>query len=73
MEKLNKSEGSLPRRDFMITLASAIGGATLLTSPIQAAGENVHPIAALTVKQIIDIILKEIPGAPFNETVDTLK
>ena len=27
----------------------------------------------LSVQQVIDLILKEIPGAPFPQTVDTLK
>ena len=29
--------------------------------------------AAYTVQQIIDIIIKDIPGAPFAKTVDTIK
>lgn len=32
-----------------------------------------QPTAAMTIQQVIDLILKEIPGAPFSETVDTIK
>lgn len=74
MKKHNKIEDSLPRRDFMITLAAALGSTAFIATPITAKSENSFiPNATLTVKEIIDIILKEIPGAPFNETVDTLK
>src|SRR5215210_1165991 len=31
------------------------------------------PTDQLTVQQVMDIILKDIPGAPFKQTVDTLK
>ncbi len=37
------------------------------------AGARQGEIKAYTVQDILDIILKEIPGAPFNKTVDTLK
>jgi hypothetical protein len=30
-------------------------------------------LQTFTVKQVIDIILKEIPGAPFTTTVDQLR
>ena len=30
-------------------------------------------VAGMTVQEVIDLILKEIPGAPFQQTVDTLK
>ncbi len=62
------------RREFVTTMIKAMGTAPLLTIP--AAGftlEHFNPGAAFTVQQIIDLILKSIPGAPFPKTVDTIK
>ncbi|WP_026462527.1 Nif3-like dinuclear metal center hexameric protein [Adhaeribacter aquaticus] len=63
------------RRKFLTTVTKAVGTSMVLTIPGLSFAENSRsPVAAsLTVKQVIDIILKEIPGAPFATTVDTLK
>ena len=62
------------RRDFLDTLITAAGAVALLTNPIAGIAENLHSWKqALTVQQVIDIILKSIPGAPFEKTVDTIK
>jgi len=37
------------------------------------AGNILSPNKEFTIREIMDIILKEIPGAPFQQTVDTLK
>lgn len=61
------------RRKFLGTMASAAG----ITSLSMATTLNGFPVAStnapLTVKQIIDRIIDKIPGAPFQQTVDTLK
>ena len=60
------------RREF---IASLVGTSVLLTTP----GLSETPISwptdqqAMTVGQVMDLILKTIPGAPFPKTVDTLK
>ena len=62
----------LKRRKF-ITLAGL--GATSMSLAKGLAWADVFNSKAgeLTVGQIIDLIQREIPGAPFNETVDTIK
>ncbi|MDQ4140403.1 MAG: Nif3-like dinuclear metal center hexameric protein [Bacteroidota bacterium] len=46
----------------------------ILAVPGVSLAENIWQATnALTVKQVIDIILKEIPGAPFATTVDQLR
>ena len=65
---------SWQRREFVTTMIKAIGTAPLLAIP--AAGftlEHFNPDQSLTVQQVIDLILKSIPGAPFPKTVDTIK
>ncbi|HMG67625.1 MAG TPA: Nif3-like dinuclear metal center hexameric protein [Chitinophagaceae bacterium] len=60
----------LNRRKFIESSLKTAGAAALLTIPpadLFAAKKE------YTVQEIIDIILKDIPGAPFKETVDTLK
>ncbi len=60
----------LKRRKFIETGLKAAGAAALLTIP------SINIFAAkkeYTVQDVIDLILKEIPGAPFKQTVDTLK
>ena len=64
------ANGILGRREFVVTVTKAVGAASLLMTP--EGGES-HPHPALTVGEIINLILKEIPGAPFKDTVDTLK
>lgn len=67
-------QSSPARRIFLSNMVKAAGAAVLLSSPMACgAGEPKTPGAALTVKDIIDIIIKDIPGAPFAKTVDTIK
>lgn len=61
------------RRQFVVTMAKAIGTSALLMSPGVTTGCQVPDPDNFTVGDIIDLILKEIPGAPFRDTVDTLK
>ena len=62
------------RRKFISASLKAAGAAAFLGMPVlstaakYAAGTKVY-----TVQDVIDIILKEIPGAPFPQTVDTIK
>lgn len=59
------------RRRFLTTLTSTVGIALI---PSFIYGERRLAFApGMTVQQVIDLILKEIPGAPFQQTVDTLK
>lgn len=63
------------RREFMTTLTkAALGSSLLVNTPgfANAKGMEAHR-ANLTVGQVMELILKTIPGAPFPKTVDTLK
>ena len=64
----------LERREFVSAALKTIGISTLLAIPgigISEAWLDSHK--EYTVQDIIDLILKEIPGAPFKQTVDTIK
>lgn len=58
------------RRKFLHNSAAITAGGILLSSPFSIKGS---PSKKWTVGEIIDLFLKEIKGAPFPETVDTLK
>jgi len=62
------------RRKFIGDSLKISGALTLLSSPaLSIAGTIFSPGKEFTIREIMDIILKEIPGAPFQQTVDTLK
>lgn len=62
------------RRDFIRTSLKAAGIAAILSLPRDvSAKEYAGYKKEYTVQDVMDIILKEIPGAPFKQTVDTLK
>jgi putative NIF3 family GTP cyclohydrolase 1 type 2 len=58
---------SSTRREFVTGSLAAVG---LAAFPATA---SVLPQGKLSVQQVIDLILKEIPGTPFEKSVDTLK
>lgn len=59
------------RRAFLALTLRAAASAGIAAAPLAAMARKGY--SAYTVGQIIDIILKEVPGAPFNQTVDTIK
>ena len=62
------------RRKFISDTLKIAGGLTLLSSPVMSmAGNSLSANKEFTIREVMDIILKEIPGAPFQQTVDTLK
>ena len=64
----------MERRTFVTTLITAAGTFPLLFVPgAEVVAQPQKPSAPFTVQQIIDLILKSIPGAPFKTTVDTIK
>jgi putative NIF3 family GTP cyclohydrolase 1 type 2 len=61
------------RREFLSNVTKAAAASAIIGLPaINGAGRS-SAHSALTVKQVIDIILKEIPNAPFTNTVDQLR
>lgn len=62
------------RRDFIITLTKAAGGAAILNLPFFGnAHDFTHRYAPVTVGNIMDLFMKQVPAAPLPNTVDTLK
>jgi putative NIF3 family GTP cyclohydrolase 1 type 2 len=62
------------RRDFITASLKAAGATALLGMPVlNMAAKYAEATTVYTVQEIINIILKEIPGAPFAQTVDTIK
>ena len=69
-----KRRSLLERREFVSTVLKTIGISSLLTIPgIGMSAVLVNEHRDYTVQEVIDLILREIPGAPFKETVDTIK
>jgi putative NIF3 family GTP cyclohydrolase 1 type 2 len=60
------------RREFVMNVMKAAAASGLMMLPGAGMAKNVAA-ASLTVQQVIDLILKSIPNAPFNQTVDTIK
>lgn len=80
--------GRWKRREFLTSALGALAGSSLLAAsfPAKAEGSGLAELrtsgqigpntggqAGLSIRQVIDLILKDIPGAPFTETVDTVK
>lgn len=62
------------RRDFIATLSKAAGGMAILNIPFfSKANGFINTQAAITVGEIMDLFIKQVPGAPLANTVDTLK
>ncbi|NOT75293.1 MAG: NGG1p interacting factor NIF3 [Cyclobacteriaceae bacterium] len=62
------------RREFITTVTKALGASAVILSPAVGMARSVWENEnSFTVQQIMDLIIKEIPGAPFKDTVDTLK
>jgi len=58
------------RRSFLTSVTSLVGAAMVMPFPVTKAATL---SLTFTVKQVIDAITKEIPGAPFATTVDQLR
>lgn len=62
------------RREFVTALMTAAGGSALTMIPAAGIAEKLRqPYQEQTVQQVMDLILKSIPNAPFEKTVDTIK
>jgi putative NIF3 family GTP cyclohydrolase 1 type 2 len=73
-EKTYAGSNGLTRRKFVSNTAVAAGSAVLISSPLFSSAATFFPVAeGVTAGQIIDLFIKEVPGAPFEGTVDTLK
>lgn len=62
------------RRKFILDLSKVAGLTLLLNTPLTSSAGNFFTIKEdVTVGQIIDLFISQIPNAPFPKTVDTLK
>src|SRR5215212_5168586 len=63
------------RRKFITTVGKLAGTSVVLAIPgVSNAGKLWQPVtAALTVQQVIDVILKEVPNARRENTVDKIR
>ena len=69
-----KPAKQIARRVFVNTIATATVGSVLLLLPCSGFSAGFYkPTENMTVQQVIDLILKSVPGAPFPKTVDTIK
>jgi putative NIF3 family GTP cyclohydrolase 1 type 2 len=60
------------RRKFLTSATSLVGTSLAMSLPSVGLAGNVFQ-QSFTVQQVIDVILKEIPNAPFATTVDQLR
>ena len=69
-----KTVSNCKRRDFIITASKVAAGAALLNIPFLGKAAPISSKrAAVTVGEVMDLFIKQVPGAPFPNTVDTLK
>lgn len=77
MQHMEQKGQSLPpsgRRTFIANVMKTAGITALLKIPGLSIAADKSPLQnTYTVKDIIQLILREIPNAPFHDTVDTLK
>ena len=66
------TDAQYDRREFLSSCKSLIGTSILLSS-LPGSSLAGSPALGITVKNVIDTILKEIPNAPFPKTVDELR
>ncbi|HEX5024947.1 MAG TPA: Nif3-like dinuclear metal center hexameric protein [Agriterribacter sp.] len=65
-----QNNSNIPRRKFIALTAAAAGGSALMSFfPSDAGGQGRN----MTIREAIDIIIKNIPVTPFSDTVDTVK
>ncbi len=71
---LSLNPGNQSRRKFIYNAATYAGTGMILSSPLVSyAAGLAEKTENYSVKQIIDLFMKQVPGAPFPDTVDTLK
>ena len=74
MQSQHNRPTNLNRRQFISTASKVAGATLLMSSPlINYATDSGADTATKTVGEIMDLFISEVPGAPFENTVDTLK
>jgi putative NIF3 family GTP cyclohydrolase 1 type 2 len=71
---MNKDLSTIQRREFISSLVGVAGSAMLISSPLfSVASDFLKPRAGITVGEIMDLYIKQLPSGPIANTVDTLK
>jgi putative NIF3 family GTP cyclohydrolase 1 type 2 len=65
-------KNAFDRRTFVSTMTKVTGSA-ILFSPLASAAHLKLPTQSWTVSEVMDLFIREVPGAPFGQSVDTLK
>jgi putative NIF3 family GTP cyclohydrolase 1 type 2 len=66
--------GGQSRRKFIYNVSTAVGAGVILSLPVVSRASGFIKLnETYTVRQIMDLFIKEVHGAPFPGTVDTLK
>ena len=65
------TSNELSRRGFLSSVAALAGGSMLVHFSSEASVRT--SLQTYTVKQVIDLIMKQVPGAPFTTTVDQVR
>jgi putative NIF3 family GTP cyclohydrolase 1 type 2 len=61
----------ISRRQFVASSIVAMGASTMTVVPEDANGQSLQE--NMTVQDVINLIIKDIPNAPYSKTVDTIK
>jgi putative NIF3 family GTP cyclohydrolase 1 type 2 len=71
---LSLDPNGLGRRKFIYNIGAVVGAGVALTMPFASqAASFIKPVETYTVKQIMDLFIKDVPGGVKKSTVDTLK
>ena len=72
-KSIESKAGDYNRRKFISTSSKAAGAILLLPSSLSGFGRGLDKKGSITVGEIMDMFISEVPGSPFDKTVDTLK
>jgi putative NIF3 family GTP cyclohydrolase 1 type 2 len=73
-EKLSTGQDDLSRRKFIYNVSTVVGAGVVLSMPmVSKAASFIKTNETYTVKQIMDLFIKDVPGGTLSNTVDTLK
>jgi len=71
--KTNDFQDEVNRRNFIYTATKALASGVLLFPALNSFSINESAEDTVTVGRIMDMFISEVPNAPFDKTVDTLK
>ncbi len=72
--ELTEGIGGYTRRKFIHHFSAAVGAGVVLASPLIGNSMSfVKTEGSYTVKQVMDLFIKDVPGGALSTTVDTLK